>query len=235
MRDRPIGAFRSVVRSLTTATDVVLLTPRRKNLAVLLIRTSDARARDRWILPWDACRAEEGPEQAAGRVARTVAGSTAAVLEQVGAFGDGKRHPGDAQLSVSFVGLVPMGASLADAAEGAEWVTLDELPALAPRHRAILDAAIEVVRRRVDQSPLAFRLLPAAFTLSDLQSVYELLLGRALHKASFRRALHGALLVEPTDEWRSEGRGRPAQLYRFAPRRRRGNRRGIRFDAIETA
>jgi 8-oxo-dGTP diphosphatase len=222
------------VRPLTTATDLVLLTPRRRSLAVLLLRSADGRARDRWILPWDACRSDEGPEQAAARVARTVVGGVPASLEQIGAFGDGKRHPGDAQLSVSFVGLVPKGLAV-DTQDGAEWMNVGEIPALAPRHRAILDATIDLVRRRVDQSPLAFRLLPASFTLSDLQGVYELLLGRPLHKASFRRALHGALLVEPTDEWRSEGRGRPAQLYRFAPRRRRGSRRGIRFDSIETS
>ena len=53
------------------------------------------------------------------------------------------------------------------------------------------------------------------------------------HKASFRRALQAAFLVEPTEEWRSEGRGRPAQLFRYAPRRRRATRRGVRFDLIE--
>ena len=75
-----------------------------------------------------------------------------------------------------------------------------------------------------------FDFLPATFTLSELQSVYELLLGRRLHKASFRRSLHAASLVEATDEWRSEGRGRPAQLFRYAPPRRRRQRRGVHFD-----
>jgi 8-oxo-dGTP diphosphatase len=72
--------------------------------------------------------------------------------------------------------------------------------------------------------------LPQRFTLSDLQRVYEIMLGRRLHKASFRRALQAATLVEPTDEWRSEGRGRPAQLFRYAPKRKRRVRRGLRFD-----
>jgi hypothetical protein len=62
--------------------------------------------------------------------------------------------------------------------------------------------------------------------------MYELLLGKRLHKASFRRALQAAWLVEPTDEWRSEGRGRPAQLYRYAPKKRRKGRRGVRFDLL---
>jgi hypothetical protein len=87
-------------------------------------------------------------------------------------------------------------------------------------------------RSRLDQAPIAFRLLPPTFTLSELQQTYELLLGRRLHKASFRRALQAAWLVEPTDEWRSEGRGRPAQLFRYAPRRRRNQRRGVRFDLL---
>jgi hypothetical protein len=88
------------------------------------------------------------------------------------------------------------------------------------------------MRAQVDQQPIAFKLLPPAFTLSELQSVYELLLGRRLHKASFRRSLHASALVEATDEWRSEGRGRPAQLFRYAPPRRRRARRGIRFDLL---
>jgi hypothetical protein len=85
----------------------------------------------------------------------------------------------------------------------------------------------------MDHVPIAFRLLPAEFTLTDLQHVYELLLGRALHKASFRRALFAAALVEATDQWRSEGRGRPAQFFRYAPRKRRERRRLVRFEMLQ--
>lgn len=232
MRERLLVVPRPAVRSLTAAVDVVLLTPRDRTLAVLLLRSGDARTRDRWLLPWDAPRSEESPEDTALRVSRAVLGSAPAALEQVGAFGDSQRHPGDAQLSVAFVGLVPHDAD-AQPVDGVAWVDLESLPVLASRQRAMVEAAVTAVRRRIDQSPLAFRLLPAAFTLSDLQAVYELLLGRPLHKASFRRALQAAFLVEPTDKWRSEGRGRPAQLYRYAPRKRRGHRRGVRFDLID--
>jgi 8-oxo-dGTP diphosphatase len=96
----------------------------------------------------------------------------------------------------------------------------------------MLDNAISMLRTRMDQSPVAFRLLPPTFTLSELQHMYELLLGKRLHKASFRRALSAAFLVEPTEEWRSEGRGRPAQLFRYAPRKRRPAQRGIRLDML---
>lgn len=220
-----------MVRSLTTAIDVVLLTPHEQSLAVLVQRVSDPRSRDRWTLPWDAPRTMEPPDQAAERVSRAVLCAAPAALEQIGAFGDERRHPGDAQLSVAFVGLVPHGPATENS-DTVSWIDREQLPPLSPRHRAIVDAAVAAVRLRIDQAPLAFRLLPATFTLSELQGVYELLLGRTLHKASFRRALQAAFLVEPTDEWRSEGRGRPAQLYRYAPRKRRGGRRGVRFDLI---
>ena len=208
---------------------MVLLTPRDGSIAVLLLRAADSQARDRWLLPWDSLRAEEAPEVAAARIARAALGSAPNSLEQLVTLGDGRRHPGDARLSVAYLGLVAQGST---AAIGAAWVPVDRLPVIAPRQRATVDAAVEGLRRRIDQSPMAFRLLPPAFTLSELQSIYELVLGRRLHKASFRRALQAALLVEPTDEWRSEGRGRPAQLFRYAPRRRRGGQRGVRFDLI---
>jgi len=233
MRERSLVVARPAVRSLTAAVDLVLLTPRDGSLAVLLLKAADPRARDRWLLPWDAPRPEEPPDQAAIRLSRGVLGVPPAALEQIAAFGDGRRHPGDAQLSVSFVGLVPHGPA-SHTTDGAVWVDVEQLPLMAPRHRVIVDAAVDVVRKRIDQSPLAFRLLPPSFTLSELQAIYELLLGRSLHKASFRRALQAAFLVEPIDEWRSEGRGRPAQLYRYAPKRRRGMRRGVRFDLISS-
>lgn len=227
MRERPSVPMKSAVRRTTLAVDVVVLSPRAESLAVLLLRAPSG-ARERWTLPWDAPQQDEGLEDAASRIAESVLGSAPAFFEQVGAFSDAKRHPGDADVSIGIVALVPASAEAPVA--DTEWFPLDSLPTLTPRHRAVVERAAAVARQRVDQSPLAFRLLPPTFTLSDLQSVYELLLGRRLHKASFRRALQASYLVEPTDEWRSEGRGRPAQLFRFAPRKRRGARRGVRFD-----
>ena len=227
MRERPSHPVKPALRKTTLAVDVVVLSPQADTLAALLVRTA-AGGRERWSLPWDSLLSGEGLEDAAARITEEVLGTAPALLEQVGAFADTRRHPGDADVSVGIVALTP---SVEDAAfAGAECFSLSELPPLSPRHRAIVDRATTVVRQRVDQSPLAFRLLPSTFTLSDLQSIYELLLGRRLHKASFRRALQASYLVEPTDEWRSEGRGRPAQLFRYAPRKRRGARRGVRFD-----
>ena len=227
MRDRPIVPIKPAVRRTTLAVDVVILSPRADALAVLLLR-APAGARERWTLPWDGPQPAEGLEDAAARIAHAVLGTAPAFFEQVGTLSDGRRHPGEADVSVGIAALSPAGVGTP--VEDAEWFPLAGLPALAPRHKTVVDRAAAVVRQRVDQSPLAFRLLPPTFTLSDLQGVYEILLGRRLHKASFRRALQASYLVEPTDEWHSEGRGRPAQLFRYAPKKRRGARRGVRFD-----
>jgi 8-oxo-dGTP diphosphatase len=209
----------------------VLVTPLDRHLAVLLVRAPDG-ALERWALPWSLSeRSDATLEDTAARVARSALPSAPAWLEQTGAFADGRRHPGDVDLSVAFVGAVPAG-TLSAPGEDAAWFPVSELQPLAPRQRAIVSAAVESVRLRLDYAPVAFRLLPPTFTLSDLQRVYEILIGHRLHKASFRRALHGASLVEATDEWRSEGRGRPAQLFRHAPKRRRARRRGVRFDLL---
>jgi 8-oxo-dGTP diphosphatase len=232
MPERPAhAATRKASRRASLSVDVALLTPLGGGLTTLLVRADDPRARERWELPRDAPKDGETLDEAAARIARGALGMAPSLIEQVGAFGDRRRHPSGAAVSVAFFGLVPAGAP-SPVGGGATWFALDEVPAVAPRVRAMLDATLDAVRSRLDHEPLAFRLLPAAFTLSQLQEVYEILLGRRLHKASFRRALHAAWLVEPTDEWRSEGRGRPAQLFRYAPRRRRGGRRGVRFDGL---
>lgn len=199
-----------------------------KELAILLVRNSGDR--ERWSLPWRTPQTGETLDAAAATAARDALGEPPAWVEQIGAFGDGKRHPGEADVSVAYLGLVPH--ETASPRAGHTWFRVDDLPPLAPRQRAMVEGATKTLQSSLDQAPIAFRLLPAAFTLSELQQVYELLLGKRLHKASFRRALQAAWLVEPMDEWRSEGRGRPAQLFRYLPKKKRRPHRGVRFDFL---
>src|SRR6202022_3487069 len=208
--------------------DVVLVPAMGNELAILLSRGSTER--ERWPLPWRARQTGETLEAAAVRVSEDALGERPIWTEQMGAFGDAKRHPSDSEISVAFVGLVPH--ETASPSAGYTWFPMRDLPPLSPRQRAIVEAATRTIQSRLDQAPIAFRLLPSTFTLSELQQVYELLLGKRLHKASFRRALQAAWLVEPIDEWRSEGRGRPAQLFRYSPKKRRRSHRGVRFDFL---
>jgi 8-oxo-dGTP diphosphatase len=220
MRDRSSKSSHSV--------DVVVVTAMGNELAILFTRgTTD---RERWSLPWKASQSGEALDVAATRIAQDALGEPPTWIEQIGAFADGKRHPSDADISVAFVGLAPH--ETASPRPGNTWFPVGDLPPLSPRQRSMVEGATRIIQARLDQAPIAFRLLPPTFTLSELQQLYELLLGKRLHKASFRRALQAAWLVEPTDEWRSEGRGRPAQLYRYAPKKRRRGQRGVRFDLL---
>jgi 8-oxo-dGTP diphosphatase len=207
--------------------DVVLVTFRERSLYVLARATESGRKRGA-MLPWGTPSKGEHLDAAAARIARSAIGSRVDWIEQSGAFADGTLHPGGALLSVCYVAVLPwMGAP-----SPWSWFEAHPLPPFTERQRRMTSAALGAVRARLEQSPLAFSMLPREFTLSELQQAYETVLARRLHKASFRRALQAAFLVEPTGEWRGEGRGRPAQLYRFAPRRRKGARRGVRLDQL---
>lgn len=220
---------RAAIRSLTFSVDVALFTPRGNELAVLLVSSSGPRARNRSVLPTDGLRVDESLDAAAARIARDALGVVPAFLEQSRAHGGARRVAGQSQVAIAYFALTPEASATR---RNAAWIGLSNLPPLPSRMKEEIDVALATLRAHIDRLPVAFRFLPPTFTLSDLQAVYELLLGRRLHKASFRRSLHAAALVEATDEWRSEGRGRPAQLFRYAPPRRRRQRRGVRFDHL---
>ena len=212
-------------RSLVSVDTVILAT----SAGELLVRLATVPGSRQRTLPWRMVEPGESLVTAATKAVRALGAPRPGWIAQVGAFGEELRHPGDATLSVAYATVFPEPFDDPDPAAGG-WSRVDKLPPLSPRQRSIVEAAVDTVRQRLDDSPVAFHFLPAEFTLSELQQVYETLLGRPLHKASFRRSLQAARIVEPTDEWRSEGRGRPAQLYRYAPRRRRSAPRGIRFE-----
>jgi len=228
MRDRSTPTARGASHS-SVSVDIVVCAPQGRALTTLLVRGATG-ARDKWTLPWAWCAPGASPDDIAARAAADALGARPSWIAQVGATGDAKRHPGGAGLSIGYAAVTPV----RERAESpnVQWFSVAQLPPLAPRQAALVTAAQLALRERLDTAPIAFRLLPATFTLTELQEVYELLLARRVHKASFRRSLQAAWLVEPTDEWRSEGRGRPAQLFRFAPRKRRGGRRGVRFELL---
>lgn len=202
--------------------DVVLVAYRERTLHV----HAEPLKKPRGVsLPWGVQARGESLDALATRIASGALGFAPHWIEQVGAFADGSTHPGGSTLSVCYTGIVPW-------TESEFWRDVHALSAFGERQRRMVTATLSAIRSRLEQAPIAFSFLERDFTLSDLQQTYETILGRRLHKASFRRALQAAFLVEPTGEWRSEGRGRPAQLYRYAPRKRKNVRRGVRLDLL---
>jgi hypothetical protein len=82
-------------------------------------------------------------------------------------------------------------------------------------HRRVLATAIARLRAKLKYRPVVFELMPAEFTLTDLQRTVEAISGRRLHKQNFRRLVEGTALVEPTGLSSAMTGGRPAALFRF--------------------
>ncbi len=82
-------------------------------------------------------------------------------------------------------------------------------------HRRILATAIARLRGKMKYRPVVFELMPAAFTLLELQRTVEAISGIRLHKQNFRRLVEDQGLVEGTGRTSAAARGRPAELFRF--------------------
>ena len=82
-------------------------------------------------------------------------------------------------------------------------------------HRRILATAIARLRAKLKYRPVVFELMPAEFTLTELQHTVEAISGRHLHKQNFRRLVENGALVEPTGVMSTQTGGRPAALFRF--------------------
>ncbi|OWA35921.1 ADP-ribose pyrophosphatase [Saccharibacillus sp. O16] len=94
----------------------------------------------------------------------------------------------------------------------AEEYRIAENQGLAFDHAKIIAMAMERLRSRVEESDLAFHLMPELFTLTELQQVYEAILDRELLKAAFRRKAEP--LVEKSDQYTENAGHRPSRLYR---------------------
>ncbi|MGK5508855.1 NUDIX hydrolase [Brevibacillus formosus] len=82
-------------------------------------------------------------------------------------------------------------------------------------HAKIIQYALERLRNKIEYTDIAFALMPELFTLSDLQQVYEVILGRELLAAAFRRKV--ADKVVETNQFRKHAGHRPSKYFRFNP------------------
>lgn len=197
------------------AVDVVVLSLRDDAPVFLAVRRERPPFEGAWALPGVLLGEDEGLEDAAARaLERAAHRSMVRHLEQLATFGGPGRDPRGRVVSVSYLALLPEPVAVA---ERARWRDAVPPPELAFDHTDILGTAVERLRGKLSYSNVAFGLLPDRFTLSELQAVYEAVLGHALDKRNFRKKVLGVgLLAEAQGQRR--GAHRPAQLYRFAQR-----------------
>src|SRR5215468_8995791 len=187
-------------------------------LKLLLIERGLEPFKGRWALPGGFVRVDETLDAAARRELQEEAGLTNVFLEQLYTFGALDRDPRERVASVAYFALVKLSAHAAKAATdaaNAKWFPVARVPRLAFDHRDILAIAIERLKGKVRYQPIGFELLPPKFTLSQLQHLYEAVLGTDLDKRNFRKKVLSFGLLVPLQETQMIGRHRPAQLFRF--------------------
>jgi 8-oxo-dGTP diphosphatase len=204
-------------QDLRLSADTIVFRLEGRTLQALLVRRPVAPFAGARALPGGFVRDGESLEDAAARVLETETGLRDVYLEQLYTFGDPARDPRGRVVTVAYIALVRPGGPAPR--EGAEWVGMTGLPALAFDHRPILDYALQRLRYKLEYTPVGFRLLPEEFSLSQVQTAYEAILGRALDKRNFRKKLLSLKVLKPLARTARDGAHRPARLYRFEPGR----------------
>jgi 8-oxo-dGTP diphosphatase len=146
------------------------------------------------------------------RLAETT-GLAPSYLEQLYAFGAVDRSP-TRVVSIVYWALLRADEIADGTVENVEWFDATRLPRLAFDHNEIVDYALWRLRNKVGYSRIAHGLLADEFTLAELREVYEVVLGRRLDPANFRRQVENSGTLIPTDRFRT-GSHRPARLYRY--------------------
>ena len=224
MTQSPVKADASSIEGYArpaVTVDVLLFTIRDEKLQLALIKRGIPPFEGSWAIPGGFVRMEEELEEAARREIEEETGVRDIFLEQLYTFGQPTRDPRTRVITIVYFALVP-GEHLtlrADTdASDASWFAVDELPELAFDHAKIVEVGVERLKAKIEYSNIAYGLLPARFRLSELQRVYEIILGHALDKRNFRKRVLALGLVEATDKY-SSGAHRPAQLFRWKKRR----------------
>lgn len=186
-------------------------------LKLLLVKRDFEPHKGEWSLMGGFVRRDESVDNAARRVLKNLTGLDGIYMQQVNTFGEVDRDSGERVVSVAYSALLNLTEINHCDLEGynATWVDYDKIPPLCMDHNEMIEHAMVRIRHRLRTEPLAFRLLPQRFTLSQFQSLYETLMGTKVDKRNFRRrALENQCIVS-TEFVDKENSRRGARLYEY--------------------
>jgi 8-oxo-dGTP diphosphatase len=189
----------------------------RPTLWIPLVRRIREPFEGRWALPGGPLLPDESLAEAAARNLKSTTDVEPRYLEQLYAFGEPDRSPGDRVVSIVYWALVHAEqAERLSEGENVRWFMGDDVPQLAFDHNAIIEYALWRLRNKMEYSRIAQALLGETFTLAELRTVHEAVLRRSLDPANFRRQMEASRTIVPTTAVVSGGRHRPPRLYRYS-------------------
>jgi 8-oxo-dGTP diphosphatase len=186
-------------------------------LKVLLIQRGNEPFKGQWALPGGFVAENETLEAAALRELKEETGVSDVFVEQLFTFGTPGRDPRGRVVTIAYYALINLAKHKIGAntdASDVQWFPIDGLPKLAFDHADIMSVAVNRLRAKVRYQPIGFELLPTKFSLTQLQNLYETILGMELNKRNFRTKILKMNILKEEDILRGVAH-RPAQLYSF--------------------
>jgi 8-oxo-dGTP diphosphatase len=197
------------------ATDILCFRLINNELNLLIGKVQSEAFPGRWAAIGGLVGTKETAEEAAERLLKDKAGIPKLYKEQLYTFTRVDRDPRGRVVSVAYLGLSGENPQTGKGSFETKWVPVRSLPDLAYDHDEIVKAALERLRSKLEYTNIAQFLLPEEFTLSELQNVYEVVLGRRLDKRNFRKKILASKLIKDTKRTRKQGVMRPAALFEF--------------------
>lgn len=213
-------------------TDCVIFGFDGERLQVLLIERGIEPFKGRWAFPGGFIKMDETAEEGALRELKEETGMENAFIQQFHTFSNPLRDPRERVITIAFYALVRIQeVKGGDDAASARWFPLDEIPALAFDHDHMLRMATQRLRQEIHFHPIGFELLPQKFTLRELQSLYEAILGITFDRRNFAKKMLHLEILNELDETIWPTPKREAKLFSFnAGKYEELKRKGFRIE-----
>lgn len=201
---------------MAISVDCVIFGFDNNELKVLLIKSDLEEFKNEWSLLGDLVRLDEDPDSASYRVLKDRTGLDDVYLEQVQTFGEVNRHPAGRVITIAYYSLVDTRHhQLKLSHNELHWHPVNQIHSLGFDHKKILSTCIKRLQSKVSEHPIVFNLLPEKFSLRQLQSLYEAILGIKLDRRNFRKKFLMMDWLTDINEWEQNVTHRPGRLYRF--------------------
>ncbi|PUZ26483.1 DNA mismatch repair protein MutT [Chitinophaga parva] len=187
----------------------------------LLIRRSFEPAKGKWSLMGGFVQHDEDLPVAAARILKTLTGLEGVYLEQLGAFGRPDRDPKERTVSIAYFALIDINQYKLQLSNDyqAAWFDLQETPRLIFDHDEMVKQAKDRLRYKAAIHPILFELLPARFTIPQLQQLYEAVYETTFDKRNFSRKILSTGLLVKQKEKDKETSKKGAYYYKLDKRR----------------